>query len=114
MNITRPNDWHQPAWHADFGDATLEFEHLQKLAIITQDSVPEISICLKMPEPGLMFLEIVNSRQQIAEVYSLSIDAVEQRRRFGLFFGIDSNVEDEQYTESTASAVDLLKKFAAN
>ena len=104
----QPELWAVPEWHADFGDATAELEHLRALAAALLLASPGVHIELETPEPGLMNLEIEFPDGERAEVYSLSCDSTHNQCRYALFLSPGTPHERECYSETIEGGVNCL------
>ena len=105
-----PTSWDAPDWHPDFGNAKAECEHLRKLAVAVLSTIPQSTVELIVPEPGLMFLQIVTSNGIAAEAYSLCDAKETENRRYGLFLSPGTPREQEFYANSVSQAICILQK----
>jgi len=103
-----PLSWKLPDWHADYGDAKAELEHLGSLAKAVLSSNPQASAELIVPEPGLMYLELVSSGGPLAEAYSVCEARAVGKRRYALFLFPGTALEQEFYADSIGEAVEIL------
>jgi hypothetical protein len=105
-----PANWEQPDWHPDFGDAKAEFEHLRGLAEAVLSLIPETSVELVIPEPGLMHLQVMWPGGALAEAYSLVKPKGSDERRYALFLAPGTSQEQEFYASSVDDAAGILRK----
>jgi hypothetical protein len=105
-----PAKWVQPDWHPDFGDTKAEFEHLHRLAEAVLSSIPEATVALVVPEPGLMLLQITRSGGPPVEAHSLVAPKRLEERRYALFLAPGTSQEQEFYASSVDDAAGILKK----
>ena len=94
-----PQLWRPPQWHPDHGDPGIELEHLRSFALNLLSAVPNATVVLEIPEPGLMDVRVELPCETVAEVYSVpsiaSRDPVS--RRLALFIHPESSQEIEIY-----------------
>jgi hypothetical protein len=105
-----PANWEQPDWHPDFGDTKAEFEHLRSLAEAVLSSIPDTTVALVLPEPGLMLLQITRSGGPLAEAYSLVAPKGLEDRRYALFLAPGTSQEQEFYASSVTDAAGILRQ----
>jgi hypothetical protein len=105
-----PTSWDVPDWHPDFGDAKAECEHLRELAAAVLSTIPRSAVELIVPEPGLMFLQIVTPDGIAAEAYSLGDTKGTKNRRYGLFLSPGTPREQEFYANSVRQAIGILQE----
>ena len=103
-----PTSWDAPDWHPDFGNAKAECEHLRKLAVAVLSTIPQSTVELIVPEPGLMLLQIVASDGIAAEAYSLCDAKETENRRYGLFLSPGTPREQEFYAITPARKFRML------
>ncbi len=103
-----PLSWEAPDWHADFGDTRAEFEHLRSLAEAVLSSNPRAKVELVLPEPGLMYLELVSPGGPLAEAYSVNDPRAVDNRRYALFLLPGTSREQELYADSIHEVLELL------
>ena len=110
-----PQLWRPPQWHPDHGDPGIELEHLRSFARNLLSAVPNATVVLEIPEPGLMDVRVELPCETVAEVYSVpsiaSRDPVS--RRLALFIHPESSQEIEIYAESVEDASNLFALLAS-
>ena len=106
ISSEQPASWVTPDWHPDFGNAESELEHLRNLANLVLE-LPQLSVALAIPEPGLMFLVISREGMTLAEIYSNLVDTKSEQRKYGVFISPGSS-EEEAYSESAPEVVRWL------
>jgi hypothetical protein len=108
-NHQAPSHWIPPVWHADFGNATLELDHLREFSTRLLSDFPTVDVTLETPEPGLMDVQ-VRLGEETAEVYSVPSVGIPDKRRYAIFFSPGTPNEEEVYAESMDSAMSQFKK----
>jgi hypothetical protein len=103
-----PLSWKLPDWHADYGDAKGELEHLRSLAEAVLSSNPQSRAELIVPEPGLMYLELASSGGAPAQAFSICEAKAVGKRRYALFLFPGTSLEQELYADSIDEAVEIL------
>lgn len=105
-----PRTWRSPDWHADFGDPALELEHLREFSLLLLAVLPNATVTLEIPEPGLMYVHIQLEDGTVAEVHSVPFLEIPEKRRLAIFFAPGTSTEEEIYAESIDSAVNHFSK----
>jgi hypothetical protein len=105
-----PMSWKAPDRHLDLGDAKAECEHLRELAVAVLSKIPQATVELVVPEPGLMFVRINASQGTSAEAYSLRDAKDSSSRRYGLFVSPGTPREQESYANSVTRALGILQR----
>jgi hypothetical protein len=115
MDSTRElQTWHRPDWHPDYGDPEIELQHLRSFAQKLMSSVPNATIKLETPEPGLMDVRVELACGTIAEVYSVPSLEGESHRRFAIFLCPDTATESELYAEAAEDASNLFALLSSS
>lgn len=104
----QPETWSAPDWHPDLGDAKAELEHLRAFAMALLDAVPDATVELELPEPGLMNLAAQLPGGPEAEIFSVSANHSAGQRRYGLFLKPGTSDEQEIYEDNVEDAVACL------
>ncbi len=103
-----PQLWVSPQWHSDHGDPEIELEHLRAFALNLVSAVPDASVALESPEPGLMDVRVELGRGIVAEIYSVPSPEDQSHRRLAIFCCPDTPNESEVYAESIEDAANLF------
>jgi hypothetical protein len=103
-----PQLWRPPQWHPDHGDPGIELEHLRSFALNLLSAVPNATVVLEIPEPGLMGVRVELPCETVAEVYSIPSSRDPGSRRLAIFFHPESPREIEVYAESVEDASNLF------
>ena len=115
MDSTRElQAWHRPDWHPDYGDPEIELGHLRSFALKLLSAVPNATVTLETPEPGLMDMRVELACGTVAEVYSVPSPGDEKHRRFAVFLCPDSATESEIYAESAEDASNLFALLSSS
>ena len=107
-----PQLWTSPQWHPDHGDPGIELEHLRAFALNLVSAVPDASVALETPEPGLMDVRVELARGIVAEIYSVPSREDRLHRRLAIFCCPDTPHESEIYAESVEDAANLFALLA--
>lgn len=107
-----PEKWRPPAWHPDFGDVALEFAMLQDLAKSLVSGKLVNSVTLEIPEPGLMYLQIIALDGASAEIHSVFGDKRAGGRRYGIFLNLNASNEKEVYANTIDEVIEFLRSDA--
>jgi hypothetical protein len=96
--------WHRPDWHPDYGDPEVELGHLRSFALKLLAAVPDATVTLETPEPGLMDVRVELASGTVAEIYSVPSPEDKAHRRFAIFLCPDTATESEIYAEAAEDA----------
>jgi hypothetical protein len=107
---TSPRNWICPSWHPDWGNTKFEFEHLRHFALLLLAAEPNLTVDLKTPEPGLMYVNIRMPDSRVAEVYSVPCVGFPEKRQLAIFFAIGTPDDEEIYAETVQSAVNCFSE----
>lgn len=107
MTSEDPDNWAMPQWHEDYGDPVPELEHLRSLGrmLIAEAG---FSTCLKMPEPGLMFLAVRTPSGHSFEIFSLTKGDCVSDRKFALF-SADVGEGEEIYSADVRQLIEYMR-----
>jgi len=88
--------------------------HLRSFALKLLSAVPNATVTLETPEPGLMDVRIALACGTVAEVYSVSSSEDDRHRRFAIFLCPDTPSESEIYAETPEDASNLFALLSSS
>lgn len=100
---SRPEEWRAPRWHPDYGDPEFELEYLRAFALWLLQHSPHSKVNLRIPEPGLMYLDVQTGQATHIEVYVVAPEFRGGPRRYGVFVSPNSPDEMEYYSDKLDS-----------
>jgi hypothetical protein len=106
--------WRAPDWHPDHGDPAVELGHLRSFALKLLSAVPNATVTLETPEPGLMDVRVELACGTMAEVYSVPSPGDGTHRRFAIFLSPDTASESEIYAETLEDASNLFALLSSS